>query len=263
MKTRSQLTKFISTMPAKVSCNNDVPRIVSDCDNEKLSEEGKALIQVMTVKLEEIIRKIDVRDEKIQNLEQDILTLNRDNRKLRERVEDIEAYGRANTFILSGTGLPESSVGENCSSVVCELVKQKLRKELSPNDISVAYRLGKKISQGPDKRRLLVKMSRKDTRDELVMACRTMKPVGVYLNEDLTPERANLLYIMRQAKRKCPQKVAACGSQNGQVYVWMKAPNPSAKNQKIIIGDREKLVEICEQSLGLKMSDLVSHPSEQ
>ena len=84
-------------------------------------------------------------------MEDGVSKLERENRELRDRVEEVEAYQRADTVVISGKQLPPPEHGENVSSVVQELIKVKLNYVLRPCDISRAYRTGRAtLSQSPE-----------------------------------------------------------------------------------------------------------------
>ena len=70
-----------------------------------------------------------------------------------------------------------------------------------------------------DRRNILMKLSNLDTKNDLILSCKRAKPNGLYVNEDLTPVRAKILYTIRQAKKKLPHKIAGHGSINGRVTV--------------------------------------------
>ena len=46
--------------------------------------------------------------------------------KLEEKVDDADAYERRDTLVFFGDGIPASEVGENCSQVLCQVIKDKL-----------------------------------------------------------------------------------------------------------------------------------------
>ena len=75
---------------------------------------------------------------------------------------------------------------------------------VNPADISVAHRLGRKPDQGPDKRKIVVELCRRETKQDLLKACRVVKPRNFYVNETLTRTRSTVLYGLRQARKKYP-----------------------------------------------------------
>ena len=55
-------------------------------------------------------------------------------------------------------------------------------------------------------------------KNDLLQACISGTPRDLYINESLTPGRAKVLFTLRLAKRRFPDKIAACGSHDGRVY---------------------------------------------
>ena len=88
---------------------------------------------------------------------------------LEDRLEEAEAYERRDTIVLSGTELPAATDGENTANTVCSLMKEKVEIVIKKNsDISVLHRLGKKpATQSQDKRSIIVKLCRRDTKHQL------------------------------------------------------------------------------------------------
>ena len=64
---------------------------------------------------------------------------------LEDQVEDLTVMSRGNDVIISGDQIPTSSVGENCSSVVTELLRSDLNYSLEVNKIVSARRVGKNL----------------------------------------------------------------------------------------------------------------------
>ena len=82
---------------------------------------------------------------------------------LEERAEDANAYERRDALIFSGDGVPTATIGENCTSILCKLIKDKLKLNIQQSDISTSHRLGRKsIAQGQDRRNLVMKFCRRD-----------------------------------------------------------------------------------------------------
>ena len=78
--------------------------------------------------------------------------------------------------------------------------------------------------------------------EDLLRSCKTAKPPGLYINEWLTPTRSKVLATLRQARKRFPDTISACGSRNGRVYVWIKASSPDGKSSKIYIDSDRQVV---------------------
>jgi len=236
-----------------------------DKDLSKLSEESKLLLEIIMEKFDcfarEIGGKIEAKDEKISLLEQQVINLKHENCCLTDRMDNIEARERNNSLIFSGSDLPAASATGNSVRVVQDVISRILKIKLSGDDIVSANRIGKKpATQSPDHRKILVKFAHRDIKMDLLGACRTLKPSGLYLNEDLIPVRAEVQFSLRKLKRKSPQLIAYVGSQNGSVFLWQKASQPGASNTKIFINSMAKLEEFCRKSALVDFSELVEKP---
>lgn len=252
---------------------------------DKLSEEGRDILMIITDKLEAAIEnivgrqferlehsvqqlvsrielrdvKIDELDKKIEVLEQRMSNMNKSNNEIKEQLEDLETNKRLNTAIISGKGVPVVLTGEDVRSVVKDVMKRHVNYELAPDSVTAAYRVGKKpINQAPDKRSILVEFRRKDIRDDLMRSIKMSKPDKIFISENLTPTRSAILFALRQARRRFPEKLMFCGSIGGRVYIWERAPGMTGKNTKIFINSMSTLKQFCERSLNVDPSELLN-----
>lgn len=259
--TRAKTKKILSPLPAIVKKTSSEIGESSGIDREMrdLMQAKFAELQLeLSTSVNQILEALKLKDERIKTLEDGVSKLEKENRELKDRIEEVEAYQRADTVIISGKQLPPSKHGENVSSVVQELIKAKLNYVLRPDDISRAYRTGRAtLSQSPDKRNIVVKLEHRHMKDSILQACKTSKPQDLYINESLTPGRAKILFTLRSAKRRFPGKVAACGSHDGRVYVWKKPEYASGRNAKIFINDMTKLDSFCQATFNMQVSQLV------
>ena len=229
---------------------------------KKLTAESEAIVAAITAQFEvkidslhqelslmkaELLGEIGKRDAAIDKLKLELNTVRTRTAKLEEKLEDSEAYERRDTIVLSGNGLPEYSRGEISCNVVRKLLADKLHLQTSIADISTAHRLGKPPqNQSPDKRNIIVKLCRRDLKSDIFNACRQLKP-DIYINESLSPLRSTILYVLRQLKRRVPECVSGCTSQNGRVYVFLRsqAENSTDRTIKVLVNSETKLRDIC------------------
>ena len=173
--------------------------------SSKLSEEGKLIVQLITdhndILKSEFTEKIKEKDKEIAIVKSELNSVRTRLAQLEDRHDDAEAYERRDTLIISGDGVPEASLGENCTVIVSSMIREKLRKNISAGDISVSHRIGQKprSPQHVDRRNIFVKLCRRNLKDELLSACRSLRP-NIYLNESLTPTRSTILYALRKVK---------------------------------------------------------------
>ena len=129
---------------------------------------------------------------------------------------------------------------------------------LSPQEISVAHRIGtKRPGASEDKRSIIVKLCRRDTKRELITNQRRVKPAGFFINENLTPMRNTIMFALRKMRRFPESRVKGCSSYEGKVYAWVKtSPNagPSVRDTKILVNSREKLEEVSLNFTGKSLS---------
>ena len=92
---------------------------------------------------------------------------------MEEKIDDADAYERRDTIILSGNDVPSVTHGEIVSDIVCGVVRDRLKLGMDVTDISAAHRLGPKPkSQGPDRRKIIVKLCRRERKYDLITACK-------------------------------------------------------------------------------------------
>ena len=200
-----------------------------DTSGEELSEDGKRIVQALREEFEKVKddlnRELNERTNEIKALNEEVCRLRSRVNKLEEKVDDAEAYERRDTLVFSGEAIPQVSDDENCTLEVCNLVKDKLKVQILPTDISTAHRLGKKPSnQQTDRRNIIVKLCRRDLKRDILFACRIIRP-NMYVNEYLTPVRSTILYVLRRAKKTHGGRIKGCNTIGGRVFAWVKTPN--------------------------------------
>ena len=237
-----------------------------DINEADLSEEGRLIVLLLEQKIEKIVSKftseVKDRDAKIDHLKTEVDLLKQKVNKMEEKLDEADAYERRDTVIFSGQDLPTATDGERSYDVVCSLVKEKLKLNICSTDISTAHRIGPKPrTQGPDKRNIIVKLCRRELKYDLISASKRIKPTNIYINENLTPTRNNILFVLRLARRKYPNIVSGCSSHDGKVYAWVKPPNPEAagaRDTKMFINTQEKLNLFCQKNFNIDAEELIS-----
>lgn len=202
----------------------------------KLSEDGKLIVDAINRHLlemkQEFIEKLEEKNKLVEDLRIEVDTLKLKVSNMEEKLDDADAYERRDTLLFSGSDVPHGSDGENCANIVIDLVKDKLKLNLQRSDLSVCHRLGRKpVSQQPDKRNIVVKLCRRDLKADILYACRQVKP-NMYVNESLTPIRGTIMYVLRQMKKKFPDKVSGCSSLDGKVFAWVRPAGPAVAGSR-------------------------------
>ena len=235
-----------------------------EISEDDLSEEGRLIVKIIERKFDTIVTKLTEelknRDCEVNDLRSEVNQLRIKLGRMEEKIDDADAYERRDTIILSGNDVPSATQGEIVSDIVCGVVRDRLKLEMDVTDISAAHRLGPKPkSQGPDRRKIIVKLCRRERKYDLITACKQTKPPNLFINENLTPTRNKILFSLRRGKKKFPNIVAACSSHDGKVYAWIKPPNPdapSARNSKIFINTQDQLEDFCRKSLKVQIEEL-------
>ena len=195
---------------------NNVTSALSESTCEELSEDGKKIVMAIREDFEkvraELVKELSEKSAEIKTLNEEMNKLRIKVNKLEEKVDDAEAYERRDTLVFSGEAIPQASDDDNCTSIVCDLVKNKLKVKMTPTDISTAHRIGRRPqNQQADRRNIVVKLCRRDLKRDILFACRNIKP-NMYVNENLTPLRSTILYVLRQAKKSHGDKVKGCST---------------------------------------------------
>ena len=219
-----------------------------------LSADGKILATIMQTEFAKLREEMSTKDGEIVELREKVTCLDKTVAKLRELIDDNDSYDRRDTIVLSGKAIPVFNVGENSTNIARDVIKNVLKIEMSPNDISVSHRFGKKpANQQPDKRDIIVKLCRRDLKRPLITASKELSPQqrpNLYVNEHLTPTRKTLLFALRQMKRAHPDLVKGCSSFEGRIYAYTKPPVGSpaiARDRRHLVNTREALVEFCRE----------------
>ena len=182
-----------------------------------------------------------LKDDKLERCELDNASLRRKVHELEGRLDEVETHKRSSNLVISGNALSGLS-NDNLSNSVAQLLRREIKYELSSSNILSVYRIGNKPAvQSPDHRSLMLKLHDDGIKRDIQSACRSVKPTNLYANDDLTPLRANLLYLLRRAKRRANSRVIACGSSNGNVYAFIKPTDESARNRKVHVKSMDRL----------------------
>ena len=236
---------------------------------ESLSSEGDKIVSRIEAKIESMRQDffaiLAKKDEEIATLKESVQELRAVVSKLRNEVDEGEAYERRDTLILSGDDLPPCETGEVTANICCDLIKEKIKVNLIPSDISISHRIGKKpVSQGPDRRSIMVKLCRRDVKTSLLDACRNLKPRNFYINESLTVTRSRIMFVLRKMKREKDSRVTGAFSRDGRVFAWAKhSPGspPGSKNIKIQVNTMTALEDFSLQYMKKNLSYYLDNTS--
>jgi len=233
------------------SFNMDHPEV----DISDLSEDGKKIVRCLTSYFDSLLRS---KLRQIDTMETHIRTLETRVQRLEEVVDDAAAYERRDTLIISGN-VPRVVAGENCKAIVTNMLRDRVQLVVSDVDISLAHRIGTKSKkQGPDVRRIMFKLVRRDLKNDILNACKSIRP-DFYINESLTPNRDKIYFILRKAAKKYPKVIHHCKTFDGNVVVFLQPPMQTrgpSRLQKVTVNTREKLQDFLGRFLSSSLADL-------
>ena len=230
---------------------------------ESLDEREKTLVKVLNAiikdtfnaEIQSLKDALNSKDKIIQQLSDKCDKLESKVSSLESQVEDLSQYGRRETIILSGPEIPTETEGENTTTVICDLIKSKLRINLKTSDISVSHRLGKarssssSASQAPSRPRpIIVKLVNRYMKYDLISACVSAK-AGLYVNESLTPQRLALFRQVLWVRKEHKNAFRSCYTSEGRIVVRLKN-----SAQKYVITDEKSLLNFLDKYPTMKDS---------
>ena len=163
------------------------------------------------------IRKDDTaRDEKIQRLEL--------------KIDTMEQEKKCANLIISGL---ENS--DNPMTAATNFLKNKMQIDVNTGDIKNAFKFGKPNDQ--NKPPIKVVFASLAKRNEVYRKRITLKNTNVYVNEDLTPMRSELLYLTRQFLKTKPG--ARTWSIEGKIFAKL-----SETGKPLRISDEDDLLRM-------------------
>ena len=86
-------------------------------------------------------------------------------------------------------------------------------------ETSIAHRLGSSAQQ--KKRPIIVKLTNRSLKQDLVRACVNLKP-QLYINESLTPTRLNILKQVLNVRKAHRAKFQQCYTSDGKIVIKLK-----------------------------------------
>ena len=252
-----------------------MPRTLPDLNSfvkEHVSEEVKKVIEYMQAEFvkvraqltEDFSLMFGAKLKEVEELKNQVQFLTEKVSKLEDLVDEADQYERRDCLILSGPAVPAASSGENCASIVQDTIKNCCNIVISPTDINTAHRLGKKpISQGPDRRSLIVKFCRRDIKQDIYRSSRTQsRPKQLYINESLSPMRQKLYKSLRQMRKNHPDLVAGCSTFDGNLFAYTKMPpradGSNTKDRRHLIKNLDSLKKFCEEHVKTPIDTFLS-----
>ena len=109
-------------------------------------------------------------------------------------------------------------------------VARKLNISLDPKEIGRTHRVGKQTPGKP--RAIIAKFVSYNSRNKVYQA-RKSSPNGVFISEDLTKRRSNIMFHARGLKRD--KKIHSCWTKDGRMFVRESNPwGPDRDNGRVV-----------------------------
>ena len=169
----------------------------------------KVLIGDLHKEIQELKCLLVEKDQTIKELQDSV-------KHLELKSDGLEQYSRRNS--LRNHGIEEKD-HESPVDLIMKLTNEDLGLDMQPSVLDRVHRVGKKTDSGRS-RPLLVKFATYRDRDKVYKAKSRLKGNSrgqIYVNEDLTRPRAQLLYRARQLKKG--KRILDCWSHDGQVLI--------------------------------------------
>ncbi|MES9879442.1 MAG: hypothetical protein ABW185_00995 [Sedimenticola sp.] len=177
----------------------------------------------MGIMVEAVVRGVaDSLTTRVTVLEKTNALLCEENKLLLERVQHLEGlaetseqYSRRNCLRISGV---KESIGEDTDAVMMGIFDD-MHSGVVLSDVDRSHRIGKPKSGGKG-REIIVKFATYRARQKVIRKRTILKTcghTGVYVNEDLTKYRAELLYEARQLVKA--KKIAGAWSSDGTILI--------------------------------------------
>ena len=162
-----------------------------------LSEEGRVIFALLMEKLDSIVGELRGKSERLEMIEEENVKLKAKLIAMKNRLDSLETRDLCNNLKVSGPSLSTSGEGNTILATI-SLFKQKMQCELNPDQVISAYRVSSKsLSQATDSREIMIRFRDRRDRYDLLLACKRVKPSDLYVNDDLTPFRSNILFTLR------------------------------------------------------------------
>ena len=214
---------------------------------QSLSPDSRTLVQIITIIItQQFSGQIDIlktelkkKETEIAQLQNDVTNLNDKVENLTKHLDNVEQYERRDTILLSGPVLPNETQHENTTQVAIASIKENLKININERDINIAHRLGSSVHQ--KKRPIIVKLTNRSLKQDLVGACVNLKP-QLYINESLTPTRLSIFKQVLNVRKTHRAKFQQCYTSDGKIVIKLKN-----STQKHMITDNTSLMSFLDK----------------
>jgi septal ring factor EnvC (AmiA/AmiB activator) len=184
-----------------------------DASQNNIESKMSAELKELSTSLESFKQTMSGFDASIKQIQKTTVSLEGDMLKLKTELNELEQYGRR--WLVRVHGVPEAPQ-ENCAEVFKQLLRNKFNINLSKEDVEAAHRVGRKFPDRPQA--IIVRFTRRDTKQQILSARRQLKGSGISISEDLTQTNAQLLNRLKNS-----ELIEASWSSNGKIFGVVKA----------------------------------------
>ena len=142
-------------------------------------------------------------------------------------MEELQQYSRRNSIRIDGIPEPDDGTKELVDTLetkVNELFSESMKIKLHPSDFCRMYRVGKPRANGQPKQ-IILKFTNYGAKRRIMKARSTLKDhkgdYPIFINDDLTRQRAQLARQAREAKRD--QKIKDTWVYDGKVFIKLQS----------------------------------------
>ena len=205
---------------------------------------------------------INQKNQQISQLQDNVNLLNSKVLKLENSLDDADAVTRVNQIVISGEEVPTAGRDEDTKKIVLNLFRNKLKLQCNESEIVTATRLGSKpVSQRPDRRSILVTTFCNSTKANIFAACKAERP-PFYVNENLTPRRRTIMYVLRKIKKAHPDLLKGYSSYDGRVFAYTPPPPSAAavtpRDVRTPVNTYDGLVKFCNDLIQVPLSSFLA-----
>lgn len=148
----------------------------------------------LEVKIEKITENIKKLSDNLQKTEKLAVQNQKNIETINSQLDESHQFSKRNSLRI--TGLKES---EELLDNVLNLINATLKVKCNNSDINNLYRIGRMSQENNIPRNVLIDFTSYIKRTEILNARRLLQGTGIFINEELTPRRYNLL---KMAKKK-------------------------------------------------------------
>lgn len=183
-----------------------------DEENDRLKKSIDTLTETIDNQ-KQLIQQQKVENKKLQD------EIGATNTEIEDKLNDLEQYSRKNNIRVSGIPELGSEAAEVTTEKIIETLNDKIPDlHLLKDHIDVAHRIGGK--RKGSQRQIIVKLSSRMKRDEILKNRKMFKGTQIFINEDLSKTNQLVLTCIR---KKMPDEVDQAWSRGGRLYYKLKS----------------------------------------